>query len=315
MPIPGHPERRDASPSLHRPPPRPRLANPFPDEFVDVLRPEEHLPVQRDLGGGDPFDFLEGVNLRGHVAEAIRPAEKVPPRRVRGLVNQDCVPDRATHLRKGGAPGHKEVVHELARVLEEAESRDDEDRLALLEAFEMPANRFLAQSRGGGEPLDWVPGRVDECVEDPPIQSGERAGPPRLRDPPPAGLAAQESRKGRDRARDLNGPDLDRNAAVHLPCDPGDVRPFESLRGVRATPLPAEVHEEVFAAEDRGVDRDPVSLNNAALLEAANPVADGRRGQPDPSTEGLQALPRVLVERGEEVEVLRVHGPPKAWWP
>src|SRR5207247_558711 len=92
----------------------------------------------------------------------------------------------------------------------------------------------------------------------------------------------------------------------------GGPRGVERLRGAGASPRPARVGGEVRRAEDRGVEGDPVPLEDAALLEAMEPLADRGRGQADPPSERLQALPRVLVERDEQAKVLRIHGAPKA---
>src|SRR5437867_11532853 len=279
---------------------------------MDVGRPEEHLPVQRDLDGRDAGEAIERGHPLPHVAETFRPAEEVFPRRFRSLVYEDGVTNRANHLREAHGPRDEEVVHEVTRVPEETEPGDDVDRLLPGEPFEVLPDRLGAQADGGGEAIDRPARGINQRVEHPPIESRERPRPLGAGDTPPARFAAEEPREGPDGALDVPRPELDRDAAVHLPGDPCDLRRVERLRGVLAPPLPTRGQEEVRPPEDRGVDRDPVPLEDAALLEAMEPLADRGRGQADPPSERLQALPRVLVERDEQAEVLRIHGAPKA---
>src|SRR2546427_7413381 len=160
----------------------------------------------------------------------------------------------------------------------------------------MLADRLRTQTCRRGELVDgraWV---VDQGVEDPPIEARQFAAPGRIGDPMPARIAAEESPQRRDRSLDLMRPDFHCQPAVHLPCDPRDVRCAERLRGLVSTPIPVEGDEEVLSPEDRRYDRDPVPLHDSAFLEATDSVADRGRRQGDLAAEGMKALPRVLIE-------------------
>ena len=127
----------------------------------------------------------------------------------------------------------------------------------------------------------------------------------------PARFATKEPREGSDRGFHFAGPDLDRDAAIHLPRDPRDVRRVEDPYRLLASPFARKVGEEVLPAEDCRVDRHPVPLQDPSLLQAEEPLANRRRGQRDPAAERLQALSRVFIERYEQSEILLVHGPAK----
>src|SRR2546425_1984411 len=132
----------------------PRSFDSFADEGVDEGRPEEHLPVQGDFDGRHTGDLRERVRPCGEVAEALRTAEEIFPRRVNRLVNQDGIPDHATEIDEGRVAGDEQMVHEIARVLQETEPWNDKDRLVPHQALHPLPHRLGAQSRGGRELCD-----------------------------------------------------------------------------------------------------------------------------------------------------------------
>src|SRR2546425_4260619 len=176
----------------------------------------------------------------------------------------------------------------------------------------MLPNRFRTQPGQGGELVDRRSRIINQDVEHPPGEARQFAPPIRLGDPMPARVAAEESPQRCDRALDVMRPDFHRQPAVHLPCDPRDVRSAERLQGLVSTPIPVERDEYVPSPEDRRYDRDPVPLHDPSFLEATDSVADRGRRQGYLAAECMEALPRVLVERDQEAEVFRVHGLPMA---
>lgn len=126
----------------------------------------------------------------------------------------------------------------------------------------------------------------------------------------PTRPAPEEFREVSHRAIGIQGPKLDGQSSFHLPCDPCDVRRVRRPDRVLAAPFLPERDEQVLAAEDGGIHRHPVTLDDSAGLESAESFADRGCGQGKATTEGLEALPGVLVEKGKETEVLRIHGEP-----
>jgi putative NADH-flavin reductase len=169
------------------------------------------------------------------------------------------------------------------------------------------SDRLGTEARGEGQLLDRTARRVDEGVEDPPIQARESSVAAHRPDTPPRRLPAEEPPEGLDRGGHVVRPELDRDATVELPCDPGDIRRVERTRCLHATPFSVEVDEDIPSSEDRGIDRDPVPLEDAPFFQAVEPLADGRWRQRDAPAERLQALPRVSIEGNEKPEILRVH--------
>src|SRR2546426_712521 len=80
------------------------LLDTLPDKAVNELGPEHHFPIQGNLHRSHTWETLEGVVLRGHLAQAVGPAEQVFLRGILRLVNQFGVAEHTFHTRERCVP-------------------------------------------------------------------------------------------------------------------------------------------------------------------------------------------------------------------
>src|SRR5256886_4107651 len=223
------------------------LLDTLPDKAVNDLGPEHHFPIQGNLHRSHTWETLEGVVLRGHLAQAVGPAEQVFLRGILRLVNQFGVAEHTFHTREGCIPCDYEMVDDFAGIFEEPKPWDDVDRLAADQSIETLPNRLRAQPSRRGELVNRRSRIVNQGIEHSPVEARQFAAPPRAGDPMPARVAVEESPQRCDRAVDVVRPDFHRQPAVHLPCDPRDVRRDERLNGLVSAPNQVEGDDMVLS--------------------------------------------------------------------